>query len=556
VNRGVSFPPVDVAAGVSTRAPDDAPEAIDAAERDARFPRAVLGLAAIVVVAGVVLRFVTRSDLWLDEALTVNIARLPLSDLHEALRHDGAPPLFYLLLHAWISVFGSSDVAVRALAGLFSVATLPVIWFAGRRLGRPGAPGPIAADPPSARLVAALSVLVLACSPFAIRYGTETRMYSLVMLLVAIGYLALRRAFERPSLGRLALVALLSAALLYTQYWSMYLLAVVGVGAVWRAWRAPEPADRRAGRGVVVALIAGLIVFAPWIPTFLYQTAHTGTPWGSGQIPLSSFRFAIDQFGNGTSQPHAQLHPLSLFFVVLVLLAVFARPTSTRTLDVDLRTRPAVRWEAAAAFGALALGLTAAWLADSAFDGRYASMMFPLFVLVVAFGFTAFASRAIVAVLLGILVVASFAGAARNVVDERTQAGRVADVIRAEAKPGDAVVYCPDQLGPGVSRLLDRPALDQLTFPAGAAPELVDWVDYRDRIAATDPGAFARRVLDRVGAGHTIWYVDNPTYEGVEGKCEGVQAALGAARPGGRVRVLAAPKKFFESDNLIEFPTH
>src|SRR5713101_2100352 len=127
-----------------------------------RFPRWLIALGALVVVAGVVLRFVTRSDLWLDEALTVNISRLPLSDLHEALRHDGAPPLFYLLLHGWISVFGDSDVAVRALAGVFSVATLPVIWFAGRRLGRPGAPGPIAADPPRARLVAGLSVIVLA----------------------------------------------------------------------------------------------------------------------------------------------------------------------------------------------------------------------------------------------------------------------------------------------------------------------------------------------------------------------------------------------------------
>jgi mannosyltransferase len=554
VNHGVSFPPVDVAAEVSTRTPS-APETTETAEDDPRSPRLVLTLAALVVVAGVVLRFVTKSDLWLDEALTVNISRLPLSDLHEALRHDGAPPLFYLLLHGWISVFGSSDFAVRALPGIFSVATLPVIWFAGRRLGRPGPPGPIAADPPRARLVAALAALLLACSPFAVRYGTEARMYSLVMLMVAIGYLALRRALERPTLGRLALVAVLSAALLYTQYWSMYLLAVVGVGVLWRAWRAPEPTERRAARGVVVAMIAGLIVFVPWIPTFLYQSSHTGTPWGSGESPFSSFRVAIDQFGNGTSELHTQLNVLTLFSVVLVLLAVFARATSTRTMEIDLRTRPAVRWEAAAAFGALTVGLTAAWLADSAFDGRYASMMFPLFVLVVAFGYTAFASRTILTVLLVVFVVTSFAGAARNVVDQRTQAGQVADVILAEAKPGDAVVYCPDQLGPGVSRLLeDRRSLDQLTFPSGAAPELVDWVDYRERIAATDPGAFARQVLDRVGPGHTIWYVENISYKGVEGKCEGVQAALSAARPGSRGRVTAAPLEFFEADSLVEFP--
>ena len=71
-----------------------------------------------VVLAGVALRFITRSDLWLDEALSVNIARLPLSQLHTALRHDGAPPLYYLLLHVWTSAFGTTDVAVRALSGV------------------------------------------------------------------------------------------------------------------------------------------------------------------------------------------------------------------------------------------------------------------------------------------------------------------------------------------------------------------------------------------------------------------------------------------------------
>ena len=56
---------------------------------------AVIALFAV----GVVIRFVTASHLWLDEALTVNIARLPLGQLTDALRRDGAPPLYYVLLH-------------------------------------------------------------------------------------------------------------------------------------------------------------------------------------------------------------------------------------------------------------------------------------------------------------------------------------------------------------------------------------------------------------------------------------------------------------------------
>jgi hypothetical protein len=519
------------------------------------FPTWVLVVGALVVVAGVVLRFVTTSDLWLDEALTVNISRLPLGDLHEALRHDGAPPLFYLLLHGWISVFGSGDFAVRALSGVISVATLPVIWFAGRRLGRPGPPGPIAADPPRARLVAGIALLLLASSPYAIRYATEARMYALVILLVALGYLALRRACEQPSLTRLALVAVIVGALLYTQYWSFYLLAVVGAAVLWRAWRAPALDERRAARSVLVAMIAGLIMFSPWIPTFVYQSAHTGTPWGNGQVPFSSFRVTIDQFGNGTSLLHAQSNLLTVVFIALTLLAVFGRTVGTSHVDIDLRTQPEIRWEAGAAFGALGLGLVAAWITDSAFDARYASMMFPLFVLVVAFGFTVLGSRLVMGILVAVVVGAGFAGAANNVVDNRTQAGQLADVIRADAKPGDTVVYCPDQLGPSVARLLEsRPGLDQVTFPGGAAPELVDWVDYHHRIAATDPAKFANRVLDQAGKDHAIWYVYSPAYHGLEGKCEGVAAALAAARPGSSARVVQDDQKYFESGSLVQYP--
>src|SRR5262245_41314517 len=75
-------------------------------------PRHLTNIWLILVVAGVIalgigLRFFARSDLWADEVLTVNIAKLPLADLEGALRHDGAPPLYYVLLHFWMQAFGT-----------------------------------------------------------------------------------------------------------------------------------------------------------------------------------------------------------------------------------------------------------------------------------------------------------------------------------------------------------------------------------------------------------------------------------------------------------------
>ncbi len=87
-----------------------------------------------LVTAGVVARFVAPPELWLDEAQSVAIARLPLPELFAALEQDGSPPLYYLLLHAWIAVFGESATAVRVLSAGISVLTLPLAWHIARRL--------------------------------------------------------------------------------------------------------------------------------------------------------------------------------------------------------------------------------------------------------------------------------------------------------------------------------------------------------------------------------------------------------------------------------------
>jgi mannosyltransferase len=169
-----------------------------------RLPGLWTALVVVAVALGVLARLHSPSALWLDEALSLGIARRPVPALFDALRRDGSPPLYYLLLHGWIGVFGTTpdavrrraehaDPAVRALSTLFSLAALPLVWLSGRRLG--------------GRLVADAGLVLLAVSPFAVRYATETRMYALVQLLAAALLLALLRARERPSPGRLLPVA-------------------------------------------------------------------------------------------------------------------------------------------------------------------------------------------------------------------------------------------------------------------------------------------------------------------------------------------------------------
>jgi mannosyltransferase len=492
----------------------------------------------VAIAIGVVLRFVIRSDLWLDEALSVNIAKLPLSQLHDALRHDGAPPAYYLLLHGWISLFGSSDLAVRSLSGIFGVASLPLAWFAGRRVG--------------GRRVAGAAVLVLASSPYAIRYSTEARMYSIVIFLVLAGYLLLQQVLERPTLARAASLALVVGLLLYTQYWSIYLLLVVGVTLVVRVVRGRD-GERRAAQSAIVAFAAGVLLFVPWLPTFSYQLQHTGTPWGSAVAPPTAFGVAFVEFSGGD---HSETVVLVTALVVLALLGLFGLGVDGRRVELDLRTRPGVRWETVVMIGALLVGTTWSFVGGSAFQGRYAAIVFPLFVLAVALGTAVFADRRVRAGVLAFVVLVGLVGGVRNAWEHRTQAYQAAGKIndpRDGATANDVIVYCPDQIGPAVDRLLHHSSeLKQMVFPTGAGPQFIDWVDYKKRNTQADPLSFAQAVL-RAAGNHDVWYVYSPGYKTYEGKCETLEAALQTARPQA-VPLVLPDSKLFEFQGLIRFP--
>ncbi len=494
---------------------------------------------ALVLVVAVVLRFTTRSHLWLDEALSVNIARLPFGRLHAALRQDGSPPLYYVLLHGWISVFGSSDGAVRAFSGVVGVLTLPVAWLCGRRIAH--------TDDERAWLPW-VAVLVVASSPYAIRFSTETRMYGLEILLVLLGYLAIRSVLDRPRPGNLLAVAAVTAALLYTQYWALYLVGVVAVFLLAAALVRRGDATGRAARAAFIAVAGGCVAFVPWLPTFLFQVRHTGTPWGRAVLPPTSAKDTfLDFAGANTSEGWTLVLPLLL----LALLAVFGRAVDANRIELDLRTRPGVRWEALAGFGALAVGLSAAYVAGAAYQARYAAIVFGLFALVVAYGVLAFPRPALRVGALVVVVGLGLAGGLRNAREDRTQAAVVAARITAAAAPNDVIAYCPDQTGPAVSRLIPASArLAQVVFPSLARPDRVDWVDYKARNDSADTAAWVRKVVARAGP-HDVWYVYSAnTVYGT--RCEDMLAALGAARP---MQPLVAPNgaKYFEYMGLARF---
>jgi len=504
----------------------------------------------VVLAVGLVLRFWTRSGLWLDEALTVNIARLPLHDIPDALKHDGAPPLYYYLLHFWMVLFGQSNSAVRALSGLFAVATLPVAWLCGRRLG--------------GRAVAWTMLVLVASAPFAVYYATESRMYALVILLTGCGFLALGRAADRPRPGNLIAVAVVTAALLYTQYWSIYLVAMVGiwmVASIVRTRRHGHPEE--APWAALLAVAAGCLLFVPWVPTFLYQSRHTGTPWAAPpnfSAVINALTGFTDNQGSTLASGTNQGRLLAVIYFAMLALAVFGVGRSGRIIELDLRTRPRSRSLGFVVLGTLFAAIAGGIVTSSAFSSRYAAVVFLPFLLLVALGTATLLNPRARVIVVGLAVVAGLVSSAQNVTTQRTQANNVAAAINAQAKPGDVIAFCPDQLGPAVYRQIDHPAqYDMLTFPRRTGPAIVDWVDYADAVHRADPNAFAADLIRQAGTTHHIWLVWEPNYETYSIKCETIATDLLETATknggGGRNVVTSHPALYYEPMNLTEYVT-
>ena len=100
-------------------------------------------------------------DLWYDEVCSVLNSKNFL--------HDWNPPLYFIILHYWIKLFGVSEFTLRFPSLVFSVISIPCLFFLGKQIFN--------------RRVGLYASLVMCLSSFHLWYAQEARPYSLSVLL-------------------------------------------------------------------------------------------------------------------------------------------------------------------------------------------------------------------------------------------------------------------------------------------------------------------------------------------------------------------------------------
>lgn len=276
-----------------------------------------------------------------DEAFSWRIVQYPAGEMVRRLAGDVHPPLYFLLLQAWVGRCGDSLLAMRGLStglGLlavlvaFAVAREAAAWRTPNEVRRAG-PGLLAA-------------FLLAIHVGQVAAGRNVRMYTLGILLAGLSAFFLLRALRRPERSTAWFLAygVAAAAFAFTHYYAFFSIAgQVGFALAWAAWR-----WRRGQRGEAFRLLRGLalgglaagLLFVPWLPAFLRQSRGVRESYWISPVGLASLERALVSWGTGL-EPAGVLPRLAL--VVVLGVAAWSAWRNGRA-GLFLATQAAAPW--------------------------------------------------------------------------------------------------------------------------------------------------------------------------------------------------------------------
>ena len=277
------------------------------------------------------LRIVTlNQSFWLDEAIGAIAARdYSYSEIvTRFIYFDNHPPLYYLLLKFWASIFGYSEIALRSLSVFFGALMVFILYKINKTAS-----------------------LLLATSQIHIYYSQEARMYVMAGFFAILAvYFFLKALKNKKNTGWL-IFSLALVGMMATDYMPMFLLPVFPLYVFLR---------KRKAFSKLVASFVPLVIFGVlWLPVISTQIGNYREVSSSFLFGGATFKQAVlfwikFAFGRISFEP-------KIIYYALVGLASLPIITS---LFISFRKRNLLIW---------------LWLSVPVILGFLASFLFPAF---------------------------------------------------------------------------------------------------------------------------------------------------------------------------------
>jgi 4-amino-4-deoxy-L-arabinose transferase-like glycosyltransferase len=242
-------------------------------------------LPILIVLLGFALRVwdIDGRSLWLDEGMEYWVATSPIKDLPQNVQRGiQDPPLYSLLLHAWMQL-GRDEFYLRFPSAVFSLmGIVGVIRLGGLLCGS------------NTGLVAGALMALL---PTQIRYAQDVGQYALMGSLLVWNLIALHYVCERASWAAYLLWIVSALAATHSYYGTaLPVLVTFGVemirSAMYRSWW-------RFARGLGALFLYSLCIM-PLLLFFLPRQMYTGPTAGAFHIHFSSPLTELEDLATST----------------------------------------------------------------------------------------------------------------------------------------------------------------------------------------------------------------------------------------------------------------
>lgn len=232
----------------------------------------------LIIVASICFTVFTLAfqSIRLDEAQSIWVSTKSVSQILQLDAQDVLVPLYELLLHVWMQIFGSSVLAARSFSFIFFLATLPALYSLAKETNN--------------KRVAMITITLFSLSPFIMWYSSEARMYTLFAFVTTLNQLFFVRFISSAGRSSKAGYVVTTILGLYTHYFFIFLLAAQFFYLLWRTLAKPEyevwvkddiqKPQSRSKRllfiHIFLIMIAG-IFFIPWMVYFIQLGVATNS---------------------------------------------------------------------------------------------------------------------------------------------------------------------------------------------------------------------------------------------------------------------------------------
>ncbi|MEK7111920.1 MAG: glycosyltransferase family 39 protein, partial [Patescibacteria group bacterium] len=208
---------------------------------------------------GIVNQF--TASLWGDEAFSAVLSMKSIPEIISIIARDTSPPLYNISEHFWFGLFGTSEVAIRALSFLYFLIAIFFVYKIGKHLW----------DKKTGLLASALTFF----NPFFFAYAFEGRMYSIL----AAGVSASMYFFvKRNWVG----YVLATTAALYSHHFAIF---AVFIQFLWflkeYLW-----GKKKIAISILKSFVAIGVLYSPWLLPLYGQTKLVGGGFWLGTPPL------------------------------------------------------------------------------------------------------------------------------------------------------------------------------------------------------------------------------------------------------------------------------